>query len=221
MAEAQSNAHVVFNENADTISAVAIFGKNPATTTGLIWGYYGGLYLGNTVANGTVTLTDDDYNWVVVERSTGDISVSTDDSNATDALYAAIYKVTAVAGVVTDVLDLRMDANGLLVYALSDEDFTTILTNARLVPRRTSALASGECLSTAANVLVDTRAAGSSCSVVNTSGSPIDLTEDTGMTLRLAASATTGTLTLAAKGMAYLWYDTTTSVYCSGPGVGP
>ncbi len=90
------------------------------------------------------------------------------------------------------------------------------MTDLKHVPRRTSGLATGECLSTTAGVTVVTKDEGSACSICNSSGTPINLTPDSGMTVRLAGSASTGTLVLAARGMAYLWYDTSTDVYVTG-----
>jgi hypothetical protein len=219
MAEGQNNAHVIFNENAETISAVAIFGKNPATTIGLAWGYYGGLYVGNTVADGTVALTNNADNYVVVLRSTGVVSVSTSNTNSADPLYAALYKVTTASGVVTAILDRRMDTNGLLINALTDSDLSSIVTAARTVPRSTSGLVSGECFATDSDVTIETMAEGSTPSVYNDSGSAISLIQDTGMTVRLGGTTTTGTRTLAARGIASIWFNSATEAIVTGAGV--
>jgi hypothetical protein len=114
MAEGQANAHVVVNEIAESLSAAGVFSKRHAATSGLVWGYYGGLYNGNTKADGTVTLTDDADNYVVVLRSSGVVSTSTSATNSTDPLYAKLYKITTVSGAVTAAVDQRWDANGLL-----------------------------------------------------------------------------------------------------------
>ena len=117
MAEGQNNAHVVFNEVAESLSAAAIFSKRHAATSGLTWAFYGGLYNGNTKADGTVALTDDADNYVVVLRSSGVVSVSTATTNGTDPLYAKLYKVTTASGVVSAVVDQRYDSNGLMLSA--------------------------------------------------------------------------------------------------------
>lgn len=101
------------NENDDAVSAAAIFAKKATTSTGLTWGYYGGLYNGNTIADGTVTLTNAADNYVVVLRSTGVVSTSTTSTNSLDPLYAKLYKITTAGSVVTTVVDQRWDANGL------------------------------------------------------------------------------------------------------------
>lgn len=113
--EAQANPEVVHNRNFETLSAAGIFAKKQSVTTALTWGYYGGLYNGNTVADGTVTLTDASDNYVVVLRSTGVVSTSTSSTNSLDTLYCKLYKVTCAGGVVTAVVDQRFDANGLLL----------------------------------------------------------------------------------------------------------
>jgi hypothetical protein len=116
LSSSQVSPEVPINENTETLSAAGIFGKRHPVTTGLTWGYYGGRYNGNTISDGTITLADASENWVVVERATGVVSSSVGtDSLAADTNYAALYKVTTAGGVVTAVLDLRMDDNGLLL----------------------------------------------------------------------------------------------------------
>ncbi len=110
----QAYPEIPINENFETLSAAGIFGKRHPDTTGLTWAYYGGLYNGNTIADGTVTLTNAADNYVVVLRSTGVVSTSTSSANSTNPLYAKLYKVTCASGVVSAVVDQRWDANGLL-----------------------------------------------------------------------------------------------------------
>jgi hypothetical protein len=100
-----------------SFSGIDIYTKNPDTTTGLTWGYLGGLYNGNTIANGTVTLTNTADNYVVVLRSTGVVSTSTTSTNSVDPLYAKLCKLTCAGSVVTVAVDQRTDANGLLFGA--------------------------------------------------------------------------------------------------------
>jgi len=117
LTSSQASPEVPINENAETLSASAIFGKRHPVTTGLTWGYYGGLFNGNTIADGTVSLTDDSANYVVVLRSSGVVSASATDTNSLNVLYAKLYKVTCASGLVSAVIDQRFDANGLLFSA--------------------------------------------------------------------------------------------------------
>lgn len=112
---ASASPEVQSNENFESLSAAAIFAKRQPATTGLTWAYYGGRYNGNTVANGTVTLTDATTNYVVVKRSDGVVSTSTSTTNWTDtATYAKLYQLTTSGGVVTATVDARFDTGGLL-----------------------------------------------------------------------------------------------------------
>ncbi len=110
-----ASAEIIANEVNQTLSAAGIYGKRHPVTSGLSWGYYGGRYNGNTIADGTVTLTDNATNYLVVLRSTGVVSVSTTSTHSTDPLYARLYKLTTVSGVVTVELDERWETNGLML----------------------------------------------------------------------------------------------------------
>lgn len=135
---ASASPEVQMNENFATLSAAAIYGKRQPATTGLTWAYYGGLYNGNTIADGTVTLTNSADNYVVIARATGVVSVSTATTNWNDPAYARLYKLTVAGSVVTVEVDARWDVNGLFfrfgpqvlsvsaakTFALSDANVT-------------------------------------------------------------------------------------------------
>ena len=116
-AESDTAPWTKINENVAALSASAIFSKRAPATTGLTWGFHGGLYNGNTIADGAVTLTNAATNYVVVLRSTGVVSTSTSSSNSTNPLYAKLYTLTVAGSVVTVEVDSRWDANGLLFNA--------------------------------------------------------------------------------------------------------
>lgn len=113
-AESDTTPWTKINENADAVSAAGIFAKRAAATTGLTWAYFGGLYNGNTISDGTVTLTNAATNYVVVLRSTGVVSTSTSSTNSLDPLYAKLYTLTTAGSAVTGAVDSRWDANGLM-----------------------------------------------------------------------------------------------------------
>ena len=62
-------------------------------------------------------------------------------------------------------------------------------------------------------------AAGDVVVLYNRSGSDQTITQGSGVTLRLAGTATTGNRTLAQRGFATLLFDSASDVACSGPGV--
>lgn len=89
------------------------------------------------------------------------------------------------------------------------------------VPRRTSGFARGQALAVSAGVTLNTSdmAAGYTFSVYNDSASAITITQGAGVTLRLAGSTTTGSRTLAARGMATIWCNSGSEAIISGAGV--
>jgi len=104
-----SSPEVVLNENFETVSGLAIYGKRQPASTGLTWGYYGGIFDGNVIANGTLTLSASATNYIVVARATGVISTSTATTNWTDGTnYCRIYKITTGASSVSAVEDHRV-----------------------------------------------------------------------------------------------------------------
>lgn len=114
LSASQASAEVPINENFQTLEWASIFGRRHPVTTGLTWGFYGGVWGGLTVADGTVTLTNTATNYVVALRSTGAVSVSTTTTNWDDTgLYARIYKLTVAGGVVTVVEDHRAGLHGV------------------------------------------------------------------------------------------------------------
>lgn len=109
-----ASPEAIANEVNETLSAAGLYGKRHDATSGLTWGYYGGLYNGNSISDGTVTLTNTSDNYVVVLRSTGVVSTSTSSTNSVNPLYAKLYKLTCAGGVVTVETDQRQDANGFM-----------------------------------------------------------------------------------------------------------
>lgn len=112
--DASASPEVQMNDAMVTLEWGAVYGVHPSTTTGLTWGYYGGMWGGFTVTTGTLTLTNASDNYIVVNRSTGAISVSTSATNWNDTdAYARVYKVTTAGGLVTAIEDHRAGPNGI------------------------------------------------------------------------------------------------------------
>jgi hypothetical protein len=114
---ALSSPETQMNGNFQTLEWAQVYGRRAEVTTGLTWGYYGGVMWGGImVADGTLTLTDAAANYIVVNKSTGVISVSTAATNWNDtATYARVYKVTTAAGVVSAVEDHRAGQYGIIL----------------------------------------------------------------------------------------------------------
>lgn len=114
-ATSQDSPEIPVNENFALLAALAVYGRNPATTTGLTWGFLGGRWGTFNISAGTVALTASQTNYVVVLRSTGVVSTSTSNTNWNDTTaYARLYLVTTGASTVTAFEDWRVAAGGVL-----------------------------------------------------------------------------------------------------------
>jgi hypothetical protein len=204
---AQANAPVVVNENLGAIGHQGVYAKNYATCAGLVWGYHGGRWGGNSIADGTHTLNASSTVYQVVLRSSGASSISTSATNWNDtANYARVYKFTTSGSAVTAVEDHRAGPSGVhgmtdsgtptesIIIAVSDE--TTALTTgtAKVTFRMPYAFslsgikASVTTAPTGADLIVDVNEAGST--LMTTNKLRIDATEKT-----TATAATPPTLT--------------------------
>lgn len=109
----QANAEVVVNENFRTINPAALYGVRQPATTGLTWGFYGGQFDGNTVADGTVSLTASSTNYVVANRSSGAVSAATGTTNWDNtADYLRLYSVVTGAASISGYVDYRQAYGG-------------------------------------------------------------------------------------------------------------
>lgn len=87
----------------------------------------------------------------------------------------------------------------------------------RNLNRVTGGVSAGQMYATTAGFTVGSAsAAGVTLYVYNNSAAAITLTQGGGMTLRLSGTATTGNRTVAPRGFATLWYNTTTECIVSG-----
>lgn len=88
---------------------------------------------------------------------------------------------------------------------------TTRSTSTTLVARQMHAISAG--------ATVNSGTQGEWVAIYNNSASAITLTQGSGVTLRLAGTTTTGSRSLAARGMCVIWYNSTVDVIVSGSGV--
>lgn len=111
---AQDSPEVPVNENFKALEHMAVYAKDATTTTGLTWGYLGGNWRGVAIAAGTLSLTANATNYVVVNRETGAVSVSATDINWNAGLqHAHVYRLVTGAATVTSVEDFRAGRGGV------------------------------------------------------------------------------------------------------------
>lgn len=119
-------------------------------------------------------------------------------------------------------LPLNLLTSGLPRFSISATGVVTyggIEVGYRDVPRVTGALERGKAFATAAGVTINTAAEGNLFSVYNDSAAAITLTQGAGLTLRLGGTTSTGNRTLAARGLATIWFNSASEAVASGAGV--
>jgi hypothetical protein len=110
----QENPEVPVNEALDILDPFFTYGRDPATTSGLTWGYIGGRWGVNLITAGTLTLTASNINYVVVNRATGALSVSAATTNWNDTNgFLRAWKLTTSAATVTATEDHRAGPGGV------------------------------------------------------------------------------------------------------------
>ena len=119
---------VQLNALMDAASPATTYGRRASTTSGLIWGFYGGKVslagVVTTIANGTLTLTASSTNYVQAHPDTGAVSVNT---SGFTAGYLPLYTIVTGASSVTSYTDQRtlaLATNATLAKALSDANAT-------------------------------------------------------------------------------------------------
>lgn len=192
----QSGKEVTANGLFDAASPASIWGRHDTATSGLTWGYYGGYFNGNAIANGTVTLTASTTNYVYANASTGAVSVNT---TGFPAGSINLYQITTGTSTVTNYLDRRQYAPLALVSVAGSIPYdlpmffpgamTSSQTLARILFTRTvvfpSSLTGSQCSA-------GTAATGSTTVTLNKNGSSIG-------TLVWAASGTVPTITFSSS----------------------
>lgn len=101
------------NDNFLATGPAGMYARRAIASSGLVWGYYGGIAFGNTISNGTITLTASSTNYIVAARSNGAVSVSTSNTNWNNATdYYRLYQVVTGSASVSSYTDHRDFTSG-------------------------------------------------------------------------------------------------------------
>jgi hypothetical protein len=169
---------------------------------------------GRAVGAGTGDPTDLTAAQVITLINTADGAGSLHDADLLDGQEGSFY--TSASNLSTGIIP---SARVTSIDASATVNGVTV--GYRDIPRRTSGFARGESLATSSGVTLNTSdmVAGYALSVYNDSGSSITITQGSGVTLRLGGTATTGSRTIAARGLATIWCNSGTEAIISGSGV--
>jgi hypothetical protein len=111
----QAQKEVTANQLFDAMSAASIFARHAEACSGLTWGYYGGRWGGNVIANGTLALAPSATNYVMVDRVTGVVQLDEDSPSSwsdTDT-FAHLYVIVTTAVAVQSYQDHRAGPGGV------------------------------------------------------------------------------------------------------------
>ena len=129
----------------------------------------------------------------------------------------------SLSGTVTGSGNITLSGSVTSVATSATIDGVTI--GYRSIPRSTTSGTAvvadvGKCIAVTAGITIpnSTFAAGDAISIYNDSGSSVTITAGV-TTLRLAGTTTTGNRTLAARGLATVWFNSATEAVISGAGV--
>lgn len=182
----QASKEVTANANFSAASPSMIFGKNDVTSTGLTWGYLGGRWGGTSVSNGTLSLTGSTTNYVVGNRSTGAVSVSTATTNwNSTTTYGRLYSIVTGSSTVTSYQDHRAGPSGIFVGSASGVGSGTVTNTGGNLTANAVVLGAG---SADAKVVAGVTTDGTSALNLGVSGTSVGKV--------VLANATSGTITL-------------------------
>lgn len=104
----QYNRELTSNSFMDAASPATLYGRRESTSSGLTWGYYGGVVrvagVHTLIANGTLTLTASGTRYIEADPSTGAVSFNT---TAFTAGSIPLYTVVVGTATVTNYTDHR------------------------------------------------------------------------------------------------------------------
>lgn len=104
----------IVNSALDVYAHQEVYAIDPTEAVLLTFYYLGGRWGGFPITDGSVALTDNAENYIVVARATGVLSAATSTTNWNNATdYARVYHITTVSGARTVTRDYRAGPGGV------------------------------------------------------------------------------------------------------------
>jgi hypothetical protein len=219
-ASPSTKLHVAGALTLDTALSVANGGTGQTTYTN------GQLLIGNTTGNTLTKATLTAGSGVSITNGTGSITISATGSGGgtvTSVTGTGTVNGLSLSGTVTSSGDITL--GGSITSVATTATINGVTIGYRSIPRSTTTSTAvvadvGKCIAVTAGITIpnSTFAAGDALSIYNDSASAITITAGV-TTLRQAGTANTGNRTLAARGMATVWFNSATEAVISGAGV--
>jgi hypothetical protein len=198
--------------------------KNPVLS-GTATGSLAGASLADPTITGTATFSGSAVTW------SGNPTHSGNHAWSGNHLFNGAVTVGDAAGDVFNINSTTVQWNNFPVHTgahtwLGTQTFSGLVQAGSLelgyrdIPRVTSGIERGKVNAVAAGFTINTGpAAGSTYSIYNDSAAAFTVTQGAGLTLRQAGSTSTGNRTLAARGIATVWFNSSSEAVISGAGV--
>lgn len=104
----------IVNAGLDVLKHQEVYAEDPTNLDPLVYSYLQGRWGGIAIAADDEALTDDATNYIVVDRVTGALSVSTSNTNWNNqSAYARVARIVTASGARTDVEDYRAGPGGV------------------------------------------------------------------------------------------------------------
>jgi hypothetical protein len=210
--------------NADTLTltnalAVANGGTGQTTYTN------GQLLIGNTTGNTLTKATLTAGSGISITNGAGSITIAATGSGGTVTSVAGTGSVNGLTLTGTVTSSGNITLGGSVTSVATTATIDGVVIGYRNIPRSTTTTTAvvadvGKCIAVTAGITIpnSTFAAGDAVSIYNDSASAVTITAGV-TTLRQAGTANTGNRTLAARGMATVWFNSPTEAIISGAGI--
>jgi hypothetical protein len=189
----------------------------------------GQLLIGNTTGNTLAKATLTAGSGITITNGAGTITIAATaggGGTVTSVSGTGSTNGLTLSGTVTTSGSITL--GGSVTSVATGATIDGVVIGYRNIPRSTTtttmtAADVGKCIAVTAGIALPnnstTFAAGDSISIYNNSGSSIAITQGTTITLYLAGTATTGTRSLAQRGIATIWFNSSTDAVISGGGL--
>ena len=231
ISESQSGKAVTANAFFDATSQAGTYGRRASTTSGLVWGFYGGNVVINTgtmsqIANATLALTASSTCYIVASKATGAVSFLTTTVNWLDqANYWRLYSVVTETSTIKSYTDARELGKfcgefsyNFIAQNAQSVDYTVVLADWSKIIYHPSADTTARTFTIPANASV-AFPIGTELKIVNGNAAGVITIAITTDTMRWANDGTAGSRTLAANGRANILKVTATEWLISGFGL--
>ena len=219
---ANGNGSITITSTAGGGTVTSVSGSGGTTGLTLTGGPITGI--GTLTLGGALNVANGGTGATTAAGARANLGAGTGNGTVTSVSGAGSTNGLSLSGTVTSTGSITLGGSVTSVATGATIDGVTI--GYRSIPRSTTTGTAvvadvGKCIAISAGLTIpaSTFAAGDAISIYNNSAASVTLTQGSGLTLRSAGTATTGSRTLATRGIATIWFNSATEAIISGAGV--